>query len=86
MILGAIHKKIIKLKKIPKFRKKHKLQILDNPVIRSFLNNLHNDFALVPTDKASNNIAIICKKFYIEMLLREVGYLDNKLKQDISRD
>ena len=28
---------------------------------------------LTPTDKAQNNISIICKKFYIESLLKEVS-------------
>ena len=32
-----------------------------------------SNFVLVPIDKASNNIAIICKCFYIERLLSEVG-------------
>ena len=30
---------------------------------------------LVPIDKASNNIAVICKKYYVEVILKEVGVL-----------
>ena len=33
---------------------------------------LHDHFVIVPVDKASNNIAIICKKFYIEVLQKEL--------------
>ena len=34
---------------------------------------IHSKFVFVPIDKASNNIAIICKKFYILKLLTELG-------------
>ena len=30
----------------------------------------------VPADKAPNNITIVCKKYYIEILIKELG-LDN---------
>ena len=29
---------------------------------------------IVPVDKASNNFAIICKKFYLEVLMKELGF------------
>ena len=31
---------------------------------------------LVPINKASNNIAIICKRFYVKVILEEIGILD----------
>jgi hypothetical protein len=34
----------------------------------------HYNFVLVPADKASNNIVFVCKKYYYELLLNEVGY------------
>ena len=47
-----------------------------------YLHDLHRKFVLVPTDKAQNNISIICKKFYIGSLLKEVSFslspLENK--------
>ena len=49
--------------------------IFKDPNVVTCLENLHNKFVLVPIDKASNNIAIICKRFYIEKLLKEVGIL-----------
>ena len=42
------------------------------------LRNLHEKFVVVPIDKASNNVAIICKKFYIDKLLQEVGISGSK--------
>ena len=34
-------------------------------------------FVLVPTDKASNNIAIICKRYYDKGILNEIGVFGN---------
>ena len=34
---------------------------------------LRIDFVLVPADKAANNITVICKKYYIETLNKELG-------------
>ena len=48
----------------------------DENVIR-YLADFHKRYVLVPIDKASNNIAIICKQFYVMRLLKEVGVLDN---------
>ena len=36
---------------------------------------MHKHFVLVPIDKAANNIAIICKRFYVEVILKEIGVL-----------
>ena len=30
---------------------------------------------MTPIDKASNNVAIICKRYYVEVLLKEIGIL-----------
>ena len=38
--------------------------------------DLHNKYVFVPTDKAPNNIIIICKSYYIKTLIKELG-LDN---------
>ena len=35
------------------------------------LKYFHEHFVLCPVDKASKNIAIICKKYYIETILNE---------------
>ena len=52
-------------------------QVLRDPDVSNYLTDLHSKFVLVPIDKASNNVAIICKRFYIEKLLSEVGLLGN---------
>ena len=39
------------------------------------LRRLHDNFVLVPADKASNNIVVVCKKYYYECLLNELGFI-----------
>ena len=36
---------------------------------------LHKQFVVVPIDKASNNLATICKRYYVGVLLEEIGRL-----------
>ena len=33
---------------------------------------------MCPMDKAANNIAIICKKYYVQILPKELGLLNTK--------
>ena len=46
---------------------------LQNQDVTSALADLHDKFVIVPIDKATNNIAIVCKRFYIQKLMNEVG-------------
>jgi len=52
---------------------KRKRRVLDSPKVKAYLKDFQKDFVFVQTDKASNNIAIVCKKFYIEQSLKELG-------------
>ena len=61
--------KILKRKKVPSATK----QVLKDAEALSALADLHSKFVVVPIDKASNNVALICKRFYIQKLLDEVG-------------
>ena len=49
--------------------------ILKDKDVWQYLKELHNNFVIVPIDKAANNIGIICKRFYVSRLLSEVGAL-----------
>jgi hypothetical protein len=48
--------------------------VLKQPDVISYLNELHQKYVLVPIDKAANNVAIICKKYYVDVILKEVGF------------
>ena len=45
-------------------------------MLLEYLNELHEKYVLVPIDKAANNIAIICKKYYVTVILKDIGILD----------
>jgi hypothetical protein len=36
------------------------------------LNNLHDKYVIVPTDKAANNVTVVCKKFYVSLIKLEI--------------
>ena len=50
-----------------------KQRILNDPDVKDTLRRLHDDFVLVPADKAANNVIVECKKYYIETLMKELG-------------
>ncbi len=36
---------------------------------------LHEKLVFVPADKAGNNVFIVCKRYYIETLIKELGMI-----------
>ena len=52
--------------------------VLNSNNVASSLSSLHDKYVVVPVDKASNNIAFVCKTYYINCLLDELGLNDNK--------
>jgi hypothetical protein len=52
--------------------RKQEKSILADHKIRKQLEELQKKFVFVQTDKAGNNIAVICKKFYIEKSMEEL--------------
>ena len=77
-IRDKINKRISKLKN--KMKCKVNNIFLDNEVCKC-LTTLQNNYVIVPADKAPNNVVFICKKYYIECLLKELdisGNLSNK--------
>ena len=73
MIKGQIEERISKLKQ--NF-KQPTGKVLQNVDVKACLSDLHNKYVFVPADKAPNNIIILCKRYYIETLIKELG-LDN---------
>ena len=50
-----------------------KQKILSDPDVEDTLRRLNDDFVLVPADKATNNVIVLCKKYHIETLIKELG-------------
>ena len=46
--------------------------VLNDEEVILALDQLHSEFVLVPTDKASNNVTIVCKKFYVSLIQKEL--------------
>ena len=38
---------------------------------------LHDKSVIVPVDNASNNIVFVCKSYYYECLIKEIGIKNN---------
>ena len=61
---------------------KHRIKVhMANPVLKQdrvieYLNELHEKYLFVSIDKAANNIAIICKKYYVTVILKEIGNVE----------
>ena len=73
MVQGQINERISKLKQ--NF-KQPTGKVLQNADVKACLSDLYSKHVFVPADKAPNNIIIICKRYYIETLIKELG-LDN---------
>ena len=70
-MLNEWHSKISEciLNRINTLKKKkpvhRKLQILKKPDHLEYLEQFHQKYVLVPADKASSNIIVVCNKFYV---------------------
>ena len=47
--------------------------VLNKPSVREDIRDLHDSYVIVPADKGANNFVMVCNKFYVEVLLRELG-------------
>jgi hypothetical protein len=72
--------------RLSKKRKKTKKMTLRSPFISKVLKDLQKDFVFVPTDKASNNIAVVCKRFYVEQSMKELDiFLHSSTKKEADK-
>ena len=46
---------------------------LNDPDVKNTLRRLHDDFVLVPADKAANNVIFVHKKYYIKTFIKELA-------------
>ena len=74
-VSSLIDKRIIDIEKT--FSKQIPSNNINNPEIANSLENLQKKFIIAPIDKATGNVAIICKRFYASVLLKELGLVAN---------
>ena len=46
---------------------------LSSPDVKQALNKIHDNFAIVPIDKATGIVALICKRFSATVSVKELG-------------
>ena len=71
--MEKVNKKIKELKSKLKFSKVN--QVLRDPEVISHQNILQEQYVMCPIDKAANNITLICNKYYVQVVLQELGLL-----------
>ena len=47
--------------------------IFSDPDVVTELSRLHENFVIVPADKASNTYTFVCKRYYVDILIEELG-------------
>ena len=70
-LFKSIQEKVKKLKRKIKF--KPVKNVLKDPTCLKDLKELKDQFVLVPIDKAANNVGLICKKYFLEILRKETS-------------
>lgn len=68
----------ITINQISKYKYKYYNETLSQAA-KIELISLQNNFVITPLDKAAQNYAFICKKFYVQQMAKELGFLDNVL-------
>ena len=58
---------------LKRYFKSPKCKVLDQPDVKDTLHKLQTNYVLVPADKAANNVIIVCKKYHIDILVKELG-------------
>ena len=48
------------------------------------MNDIHNQFAVTPIDKANGNAAFVCERFYTLVLLKELDLDHNNIGTNIT--
>ena len=48
--------------------------IFSDPGVARELSRLHENFVILPADKASNNYTFVCKRHYVDILIEELGF------------
>lgn len=51
---------------------------LNDSEVKKYLTDLQQQYVMVPIDKADNNVAFICKRYYIEVIAKELGLLGSQ--------
>jgi hypothetical protein len=70
LVQGRIHKLKIFVNSRPK-------SVFKDQEAVKCLSSLHDKYVIVPAEKASNNIVFVCKSYYFDCLIKELGINSN---------
>ena len=70
-IIETVQARIDRLRK--KGKNQRKKYVLSDLECKQYLEDFQKRFVLVPADKASNNILVVCKKYYLDVVLKELN-------------
>ena len=70
-IIEIVQARIDRLRK--KGKNQRKKYVLSDLECKQYLEDFQKRFVLVPADKASNNILVVCKKYYLDVVLKELS-------------
>jgi len=73
-VRSLIQKRIFKLSR---FMSSKVRSIFNDKDVVDNLTDIHSKYVVVPADKASNNIVFVCKIYYIDCLVKELGINNN---------
>ena len=83
IILNLVDNKIDLLK--TKIKPKNVQPVLKDTTVKNTLKSLKDKFVIVPIDKAANNVAFICKRFYASVIAKELNYKVQPNHDDINK-
>ena len=79
IIMDKINARIQHLTHTRKFKRSNiKHSLFNDHDVKTCLSELQNKYVMVPIDKAANNVAFVCKRFYAHVLLKELGIAQNE--------
>ena len=58
-------------------------EVLHLDSVKQYISGLHEKFVICPIDKAGHNFAIVCKKFYIDIIKKELGVYTTAMGNDV---
>ena len=70
MVVDSVQRRISYLRQ--RHINKRKKHVLKNKVHLNNLEHMHENFVVVSADKASNSVIIVCKKYYLDVVIREL--------------
>ena len=60
--------------------------MLKQDAVIEYLNDKHEKYIFVPIDKTTNNVAIICKKYSVTLILKEILDVVNETNERLNKN